>query len=198
VKEKIQMIVFVLVLGAAWTTALVGVEHFTAPIIEKYRAGVLRMSVLGTLGIPYTEAELDTVFTENIEVLEIEVPEKGGRKVYRTRSGEVAFQFSGAGSQGPISGVAALESDLASIKAIVVTDQTETPGLGDRVLDEQNLAKFAGKRLKPELVIAGEGKASAENEVDGVTGATLTCKALEKILNSEIGEVVSLLKEGTP
>ena len=39
-KDKIFMVVFVLVLGSSWTTALVVVDKYTKPYIEKYLKGV--------------------------------------------------------------------------------------------------------------------------------------------------------------
>ena len=44
-------------------------------------------------------------------------------------------------------------------------------------------------------MIQPPGKASQNNEIDGITGATLSCKAFEEILNHEIEKYVSVIKE---
>ena len=40
-----------------------------------------------------------------------------------------------------------------------------------------------------------EGKAKGDNQVDGITGATLTGKALEKLLNKEAAVHIPLLNK---
>ncbi len=52
-----------------------------------------------------------------------------------------------------------------------------------------------GKKIFPELRITRAGKAKGENEVDGLTGATLSCNAFEEILNSESRKYLAAIKE---
>lgn len=190
-KDKIFMVVFILVLGSFWTTALVVVDSYTKPRIEKYAAEKLRKSILGAFDIPYEGKDIGTIFKGNIEVIE-----KQGKTVYRTKNeGAVAFKIAGSGSQGPLSGVLALQADLRTIKGITIVSQVETPGLGDRVLEKANLDKFKGKKMVPALRILATGGAAQENEVDGISGATLTCKAFERILNTQSKEYSALLKQ---
>ncbi len=189
-KEKIFMIVFVLVLGSAWTTALVVVDKYTKPYIEKYQAEKLRKSILGAFGISYEGQDIEAIFNENIDAVE-----KGDKTIYRMKSGEIAFNISGSGSQGPMSGVMALESDLQTIKGITIVSHVETPGLGDRVLEPTMLETFKGKKIVPQLLILASGTAQKENEVQGITGATLTCKAFEKLINTKSKEYISLVSE---
>ena len=56
--DKIKMIGFVLVFGVFWATALVAVDTWTGPRIEKYLIEKKRKKVLEALVIPY---EADTV-----------------------------------------------------------------------------------------------------------------------------------------
>lgn len=188
-KDKLFMIAFVLVLGSVWTTALVGVDRWTSPIIEKHTRAKLRSSILTALGIPFESNRSEQVFDANVEI-----SEKDGLKIYRSKQGAVAFNISGSGVQGSISGVMALEDDLKTIKGITIVAQEETPGLGDRVFEEETLSRFAGKVVLPELLVMSPGKASRDNEVDGVTSATLTCQAFQKILNSEVKKYMSAIK----
>ena len=73
--------------------------------------------------------------------------------------------------------------------------QEETPGLGGRIAESDFLGRFETKEVFPRLIIQSPGKASGNNEIDGITGATLSCKAFEEILNSEIKKYVSIIKE---
>ena len=91
-KDKILMVVFILVLGSFWTTALVVVDSYTKPRIEKYAAEKLRKSILGAFDIPYEGKDIGALFKENIEVMERE-----GKTVYRIREeGAVAFKIAGS------------------------------------------------------------------------------------------------------
>jgi len=193
VRDKIKMIAFVLVLGAAWASALVAVDRATRDRIDSYNKEKVRKSVLTALGIDYEGKDIDALFKADITEEKITVGEKGEKRVYRTRDGAVAFEISGAGSQGPIRAVMALEKDLETIRGINVVNNTETPGLGDRVLADKNMASFKGKKLKPRLLIVKEGEAEGDNQVDAITGATLTCKAVERLLNEEAAVHVPLL-----
>lgn len=189
-KEKIWMVAFVLILGSVWTTALIGVDKLTFPIIQEHEREKLRISVLDALSIPYEEKDTEQVFNANVESVE-----KGKKKIYRSKKGDIAFRISGNGVQGPISGVVAMQPDLKTIKGITIVHQEETPGLGDRVFEKETLDRFKGKKIEPQLLILSPGKAKKENEIDGVTGATLTGKAFEKILNSQIREYIALIAE---
>ncbi len=190
-KEKLSMILFVLILGSILSTALVSVDAYTSPLIEKNKARKLRVSVLKALDITYSEDNVDKVFSENVATKNHEEKE-----FYVARAGgEVAFEILGPGLWGPIHGIIALRNDLKTIKGITIIRQEETPGLGGRIAESAFLGRFEAKEVFPRLIIQPPGKASGNNEIDGITGATLSCKAFEEILNSEIKKYVPIIKE---
>ena len=92
-----------------------------------------------------------------------------------------------------MSGVITLSPDKEALKGIAIIQQSETPGLGSRVLEAENLANFRDKKVVPQLLIVASGTASADNEVDAITGATLTCKALEKNINKNVQATKTLI-----
>ena len=65
-KDKILMIIFILVLGSILTTALLAVNSYTTPIIAKINAINLKQSVLAALEIDFTEDDIEDVFSGNI------------------------------------------------------------------------------------------------------------------------------------
>ena len=87
----------------------------------------------------------------------------------------------------------AIKPDLKTIKGITIIHQAETPGLGGRIAEPEFLDRFKGKDVFPSLMIERPGKANKNNEVDGITGATLSGKAFERILNREIKKYVPAL-----
>ena len=193
-KDKVLMVVFVLVLGSVLTTALVGVDYYTADRIKANKEFKIKTRVLGALGIPYTadKVEVEENFSKNVQEKVL-----GERNFYISQDGNIAFQFDGSGLWGRIQGVLALSPDLETIRGLTIIHQEETPGLGGRIVEENFLSKFNGKKISPNLVITPPGKASAENEVDGITGATLTSKAFEKILNGQMKEYVAIYTKGS-
>lgn len=190
-KEKLKMILFVLILGSVLSTALVSVNAYTAPLIKKNKIRKLRISVLKALDIPYSKDKIDEVFSKSVVT-----KDQGGNKFYIARaSGDVAFEIYGPGLWGPIRGIVALGPDLKTIKGITIIYQEETPGLGGRIAEAGFLDRFKDKEIFPSLMILRPGKANKDNEVDGITGATLTCNAFEEILNREIKKYVPIIKE---
>ncbi|MDA3938932.1 MAG: FMN-binding protein [Spirochaetia bacterium] len=179
-KDKIMMIVFVLILGTILATTLVGVDAFTEPMIAKNEKIKELSTILKTFGIEYTDETIEKVFTDNIST--IVYPEM---TIYKVSSGEMAFPFEGSGFQGPIIGVAVMADDKKTITAVGIKSQVETPGLGSRITEKQFLDSFIGKQFDPELILVGAGKSSNKTDVDGITGATMSCIALIKVINDD-------------
>lgn len=189
-KARILMIVFVLVLGAILTSALVAVDNYTADRIKKNKEFKVKMRVLDALGIQYTKDSVEERFSEGVKVREIK-----GKIFYISQDGNISFEINGSGLWGPIQGILAMSSDLETVKGISIIHQEETPGLGGRIAEREFLDTFVGKRISPEIRVQPPGKASGENEVDGITGATLSSKAFERIINDQSKEYIPLFKE---
>jgi len=191
-KEKILMVVFVLVLGSILTTALVAVDDFTAPFIERNSVLKLKSSVLGSLDIPFNPEDtndIEGVFSENIEV-----KKRDEKSIYISQGKDIAFQFSGAGLWGPITGILALQPDIKTIKKIVVIHQEETPGLGGRIAEKVYLNGFANKTFSPLLLLVPEGTSSLDNEIDAIAGATMSSDAFVEILNDQFEKYRSTIQ----
>ncbi len=190
-KSKLSMILFVLILGSVLTSALVSVDYCTREPIARNKAKKLRKSIMSSLRILYTKDNIDKSFSENVET-----QERGETIFYKAKkSGDLAFEFHGMGLWGSIDGTVALSPDLEQIRGISIVHQVETPGLGGRIAEAVFLNRFESKKVAAGLIVQPPGKATADNEVDGITGATLSCKAFEEILNAEIKKYVSIIKE---
>jgi len=188
--KALRILIFVIVMGTVSSALLVGVNSFTAPLISKNEELKIKSAVLEVLEIPYDKQNILTVFKDKVKVLK-----KDNYTFYASPEGSVAFEFYGPGLWGPISGTASINSDLKTIKTIKILHQEETPGLGARIAEFSFLKQFRGKEFLPKLLFTPEGKASAKNEVDAITGATGSSKALEKLLNETLQKNISLLKK---
>ena len=193
-RSIISMILFVLILGSSLTTALVTVDKFTREPIARNKAKKLQKGILSSLNIEYGENDPNEIFSANVET----IITKGDKpkKFYRSKtSGDIAFEISGTGVQGQIYATIALSSDLKRVRGLSIVGQKETPGLGSRIGETEFLNRFKDKKITNGLAIVSFGKAAADNEVDGITGATLSCNALEELINSEIKKYVVMFRE---
>lgn len=188
--KALRIILFVLAMGTVSSVMLVGVNSFTAPLIFKNEELKLKSAVLDALELTYEKGNAVSIFNDKVRVLDIDKI-----KFFISNDGAIAFEFYGAGLWGPISGVACINPDLKSIRAIKILYQEETPGLGARIAEHSFLKQFQGKEFFPKLIFTAEGKSSANNEVDAITGATGSSNALEKLLNETLQKNAGLLKE---
>ena len=188
-KDKLLMILFVLVLGSILTSGLIVVSQFTEPLIVRNAEVRIKSSVLDALGISFTESLLDEVFEQNIEVREREE-----KIIYLAQNGQRAFEFSGAGLWGPITGILSLDPDLKTIGGITIVHQEETPGLGSRIAELPYLESFKSKTFSPRLRLIQAGKGQAgENTIDSISGATMSSVAFINILNDQFNEFLPAL-----
>lgn len=188
-KDKILMLVFIVILGSILTTALVAVESYTTPVIERNVELKRRASILQAFELPYTKETIEEVFLENVRGRGT-----GDTKYYLSKDGRIAFLFLGSGLWGPIEGALAMDEDMKFIKRVEIMHQEETPGLGGRIAERGFLDRFTEKMFVPPLELVPEGKGQANNEIDGITGATMSSEAFIGILNEhyeQFSEIVS-------
>ena len=111
----------------------------------------------------------------------------------------IAFMAVGSGFQGALRIMVGLTPDMTELTGIKVLEQIETPGLGTKiVVDPSNKqdpywfpAQFAGVHTSPEIVVIKNAKPTHNNEVQGITGATISSKAVTNILNKQIADIQS-------
>jgi electron transport complex protein RnfG len=65
-----------------------------------------------------------------------------------------------------------------------VLESRETPGLGDKIYkDAVFVAGFSALSVEPEIFAVKKGTKSLPNEIDAITGATISSKAVVRIIN---------------
>lgn len=188
--KAIRILIFVIIMGTVASGLLVAVNAFTTPLIAKNEEIKLKSAILDVLEISYIKENVLEIFDEQVQALD-----KEGNKFYKAVDGTIAFQFRGPGLWGPIAGIISLEKDLKTIRQIKITYQEETPGLGGRIAEANFLKQFKHKESLPRIVFMPEGKASLKNEVDAITGATGSSRALEKLLNENVQKNLELIKQ---
>ncbi len=89
----------------------------------------------------------------------------------------------GPGFQGNIVVAFGVDTSLSKVLGIEVLEQVETPGLGARIVEEGWRAQFKGLLLPLEVI---KGKRQKPNQVEAITGATISSDAVAKIINKGV------------
>ncbi len=195
-----QSVVFAAVLGIVCAALMTAMTRFTGPYREANEKAEKVRAVLSVLNVPVSEkaaaGDLLKVFESNVREARdgdrhsyVYAPAESGGKVLA-----IAIPFEGQGLWGPIAGFLALEADMTTIRGFQIFHQEETPGLGSDIALPGFGAQFRGKSIRdssgrPGLWVRKKGNASGANEVDGITGATMTCDKLTKILNDTVQKI---------
>ncbi|MBN1183746.1 MAG: NADH:ubiquinone reductase (Na(+)-transporting) subunit C [Bacteroidales bacterium] len=95
----------------------------------------------------------------------------------------------GKGLWGPIWGFVALQDDMSTLAGVIFDHSDETPGLGAEISTKKFQVPFRGKKIfsgagkfQSIKVVKGGANPAANNEVDAISGGTITSKGLETML----------------
>lgn len=189
-KQKIKDVAFILILGSISTSMIIGLRSYTLPMIQKYEALMLKSSIMDAAGISFESENMDELFEQNIRKIE-----KDDFVYYISPSKSYIFEFLGRGLWGMISGVITLNPDLETIENINIISQEETPGLGARITEKEFLDSFKNKKFSPKLELVLRKSETENNEIDAITGATMTSDALIIILNDSTEEFLKNIRK---
>jgi Na+-transporting NADH:ubiquinone oxidoreductase subunit C len=105
----------------------------------------------------------------------------------------VVLPVYGTGYQSTIRAYLALHGDLATIAALSIYEQGETPGLGTRITDPAWQALWSGKQASDNAgevtIVVVRGAATTANEVDGITGATRSTTGVTNLVQFWLGDL---------
>jgi Na+-transporting NADH:ubiquinone oxidoreductase subunit C len=85
-----------------------------------------------------------------------------------------------------------IDPQATKILGLAFYGHSETPGLGGRITERWFTDQFTGLPLRPIerdqniFYLKPEGTAEASNELDAITGATITSSSVEAFLNQEL------------
>jgi electron transport complex protein RnfG len=191
--SSLRLVATLSVAGLLSGAALVGIYLWTLPTIRANRQAALERAITnvlpGTVGI-------DTLELVDDSLRETEAPatDGGAPRVYRGRDGAgtalgYAIPADGPGFMDTIGLIYGYDPAQRRIVGLEVLESRETPGLGDKIItDEDFLANFERLLVDPEIVPVKQGAGEADNEVDCITGATISSEAVVGILNRSTRE----------
>lgn len=176
-KNAVRMILVLVIVGAVSGGVLVCVYNYASPLIEKNEKKALEEAIYKIL----PQAKSYSEITKDGIVLYKGVDEKGNVVGY-------AFKAKGFGYQGEIEIIAGIDAELKELKGMEVLESTETPGLGAEITNEPFKKQFHGLSVLPNITFTKD-KVTQENEIQAITGATISTRAVVEILNKEIARI---------
>lgn len=91
-------------------------------------------------------------------------------------------------------GIVPGEDRTLTIEGISFLSLTETAGMGMRAKDEEFISQFDGIQIRSdESLVYTKSGASAENEIDAISGCTVTTSAVTKDVNAALEAVRTVL-----
>ena len=178
-RNSIKMILVLVVVGIVSGGMLVCVYNYASPLIERNKEKELKEALDKVLpeAVNYNEIEKDYLY-EGID--------------RRDKVIGYAFIAEGNGYQGKIRIIAGIDIELEKLKGIEVLESSETPGLGAEIAGEPFKSQFRGLSVLPKITFT-KGKVSQNNEIQAITGATISTRSVVKILNKEIVRIHEVL-----
>ena len=112
------------------------------------------------------------------------------------------LKLHGAGLWGGIGGYLALDADKNTIYGINFNHESETPGLGAEIVREKFRSQFPGKHIRNaagevvSVAVLKAGKvAEGQEQVDALSGATITCDGVSTMIATNLAEYAEFLNE---
>ncbi len=206
--EKIRTVLFTLLITAIFVFMVSGVNALLADKIAANRTIARQKVILKLFGLISPDRQVSDDAVPALfaaETSRVNFPSQPQSECYRlSKAAEKIFvvAFTGQGFWDNISGFIALNLDSNSIAGLEFTQHGETPGLGGRISEPEFKARFTGKPFSAirsdglRLKLVAEGSASRPDEIDGITGATGTSSAIEKLVNNTITSFLRLNEGG--
>lgn len=193
-------------IGLFCALAIVLTFQGTLPRIEKLKAEALEKAIFKV--IPGMVEKKTFEIGENNSLTEVSSPGKDAQVVYagydeNGKLAGVAVEASGIGFADVLRVLYGYDPAQQAVVGFYVLESKETPGLGDKIEKDANfLANFEAldvalaegqNDLKNTITTVKNGQKKNPWEVDGITGATISSRAIGDILGASTKEMVPLI-----
>ncbi|NIA07053.1 MAG: FMN-binding protein [Actinobacteria bacterium] len=184
----------VLILAVVFGSVLALIYANTNPLYEHNQKMAIKYAIQTTIPGAKDAAKL--------EVSEVELSDGG--KAYQVSDGSKllgwAYVAKGKGFGGDIRLLVGLNAQAKGLVGIDVLEDVETPGFGNSINKESWKSKFRTRNGvplpldKPLVVVKRTPKAGNPYQIQAITGATISSKAVVKIINETASEVARQVK----
>ncbi len=178
-------------------------------VLERFAQELDRSFTVGTDGRKVADLEADKVYTPK-ELKQQNYNIKDGSAaelpVFIFKNGITVVPVYGAGLWGPVWGYIAFEPGSNVMKGAYFDHESETAGLGAKIKDDPSFqAEFSGESADFnsanvfDIVKGGapknpDGTSVADNQIDAITGATMTSNGLDAAIDTWLGAYSAYFK----
>lgn len=187
-----KMILCLVVTAVAVGGALAGFYQLVSPRIEANRLADEKRAIFsvidGAAGYDTTTVEV----ADGAEMVPVSI-----FTGFDSEGNVLGFAFlaKGAGFAGTISMMVGLNIDKEHLSGLKVIEQIETPGLGNKIAMEPFQGQFRGLLIRPKITYVKNKKAEKENEIQAITGATISSVVVVKTINETLEMVLPIIEE---
>ena len=182
--KVVKMVLNLVVIGVLSGVILSGVFHAADPLIQANREKELKEAIFLVLPEAKDYRTVEKTIGKEKFTVYIGV-DAAGEPV------GVAFKADGGGFQGNIAIMVGMGLDYLKLKGIKVLEQLETPGLGNRISEPAFEGQFKGVDVRPKIEYIKNRKPEKPNQIQAITGATISSNAVVTNINNAIAKVVS-------
>lgn len=177
-KTVIQMLITLTVIGVISGGLLSQISEWAEPKIAEHRK----------------EETAKAIYLVQPSAKSYEVVTKVDFEVYKVfdenkNSIGFALPYEGNGFQGKVRLMVGLNNELDEVIGLQVLEQLETPGLGTKITEEPFLKQFLNLSTLPQVNWVKGAPPTKPNEIQTITGATISSKAVVAILNDGINKL---------
>ena len=173
-------------------------------LAPKQQANILldkQKQILGALKIDYSTGDPADIYMALVN----DTLQYGEQEVYVANlngATKYILPLSGKGLWGGIGGYLALDEDKNTIYGVNFNHESETPGLGAKIVEPEFRSQFEGKHIRNaegavvSVAVLKAGKhAEGQEQVDAISGATITSSGVSTMLEVNLTEYAEFLNE---
>jgi len=184
--SALRLVLTLAIAGLISGVAIIGIYQSTLPTITANKARELREAVFRVLpGVTRMQA----LVYRGDKLVVVPEPDKDEPVIYGGYDDDgtfVGYAMPGAGP-GFQDTIALLYGYVPGDKHVVgmeVLESRETPGLGDKIYKDQDfVGEFSDLAIEPKVIAVKKGTKTSPNQIDAITGATISSKAVVRIIN---------------
>ncbi|MGI9236800.1 MAG: FMN-binding protein [Woeseiaceae bacterium] len=183
---SLRLVLTLAIAGLISGIAIIGIYESTLPTITANKARELREAVFKVLpGV----SQMQQLAYRDGRLIAADDLQKDEQAVYGgyDQDGEfVGYAIPGAGPgfQDTIGLLFGYAPERKLVIGMEVLESRETPGLGDKIYkDAEWVGSFSALSIEPQIVAVKKGSKAMPNEIDAITGATISSKAVVRIIN---------------
>lgn len=184
-KTVIRMLITLSIIGVISGALLSQLSGWAAPKIEMHRKAATEQAIYMVQPNAKDYEKVETVDFELYRVFD----ESRNNIGY-------ALPYEGNGFQGKIRLMVGVKDDLNQLVGMEVLEQVETPGLGTKITEEDFTSKFEGLSASPNVGWVKGALPDEPNEIQAITGATISCVAVVDIINNGLAKLRSAQEGG--